>query len=294
MLYSFLVFCSVVANSILIANGWIPTTSLRRAYSKRALLPLSAQIADSNDPYPVPWVWKWQEETSVWARTALLNTQVVAEPEDDDKTDPTNTAAASTAALETWNWCRHFVLPLQLCPWAKASLETSRAIQVFVVENDSTTMMNEKKKRLMVSDLAEHFSSLLLVQQQQQQQQENNIASLESAAIFFLVFLDEDSKTFVDFYESFLDLEDTWENEEVIIAPFHPDWEFEGDDPSLSFEKKAPHPTISLVSAKVVNQAGPAATESIGRRNEETLLGKSPKQLRALWKSSIETLGSFE
>jgi hypothetical protein len=57
-------------------------------------------------------------------------------------------------------------------------------------------------------------------------------ASLEAAAIFFLVFLDGASSTFVDFYKFFMDLEDQWETDEKIVAPFHPDWEVVGDDPS--------------------------------------------------------------
>jgi hypothetical protein len=29
-----------------------------------------------------------------------------------------------------------------------------------------------------------------------------------------------------------MDLEDQWETDEKIVAPFHPDWEVVGDDPS--------------------------------------------------------------
>jgi hypothetical protein len=57
-------------------------------------------------------------------------------------------------------------------------------------------------------------------------------ASLESAALF-LVFLDDGaSSSFVDFYKLFVDLEDQWETDDKIVAPFHPDWEVVGDDPS--------------------------------------------------------------
>jgi hypothetical protein len=41
-----------------------------------------------------------------------------------------------TAALETWNWCHQFVVRYQLCPWAKSSVETSQALQIFVVDDE--------------------------------------------------------------------------------------------------------------------------------------------------------------
>jgi hypothetical protein len=192
--------------------------------------------------YPAPWVWKYGTDES-WQR-------------DDTPSRP---------ALETWNWCREFVLKLQLCPWAKASLETKNALHIFVAP---------KRSIAFVEDVAKEFSKFCA---------EN--PTLESAAIFFVLFV-EDEGSFIDFYNWFEELEDDWMQEEVIVAPFHPDWEFAGEAESLQYEKRSPHPAVSIVSALVVEQAGAAATEQIGIQNEAILLDKDPLELEALWTES--------
>jgi hypothetical protein len=85
-------------------------------------------------------------------------------------------------------------------------------------------------------------------------------------------------------------MEDTWEyTDEVIVAPFHPDWAFAGEPESLQFEKRSPYPTVTLVSTRVVEAAGEEATEQIGKHNEYVLLSKSVDELQTMWNQSLTT-----
>ena len=53
---------------------------------------------------------------------------------------------------------------------------------------------------------------------------------------------------FVDFYNWFDEMEATWELiDDVIVAPFHPDWVFAGEPESLQYEKRSPYPTVTLL-----------------------------------------------
>jgi hypothetical protein len=196
-------------------------------------------------------------------------------------------------AKETWNWCRNFIVPMQLCPWARKSLETTSALQIYVSSTSNSSNNNnnphKKQKTRVVQDVALAFRDYIL-----------EFPALESTAIFFIIFPhkmmdDDDSSSFIEFYEWFEQLEDDWDIDEVTVAAFSPDWQF-GDDTdetlSLEFEKKSPYPTITLVSTKIIDQAGPAATEQISHQNYDTLTQKSPSELQQLWQESIS--GSWE
>ena len=39
------------------------------------------------------------------------------------------------AAQETWNWCRYFVVPYHLCPWAAASVQTPGAVSIYLINS---------------------------------------------------------------------------------------------------------------------------------------------------------------
>jgi len=97
------------------------------------------------------------------------------------------------------------------------------------------------------------------------------------------------SSSFFDYVDWFMDLEDDWPEDlgdDVIIAPFHPNWEFGADDSdddmdddqeeaaasSLNYEKRSPYPLVSLVSTRVVENAGEAVTNTIGEHNRDVLL----------------------
>ena len=231
----------------------------------------------------------------------------------------------SKMAIETWNWCKDFVVPLKLCPWAKTSLETPRALQLFLVsEKDAEYFVcgqgqngfNDLCARI-IQDVAAEFQDLLQEQ-----------PSFSSNAIFFVVFVPsvafyEDGSnsdvnwamnSFEGFYDWYVDLEDWWtsdeENDPITLAPFHPLWVFEGDgddgfigdetdgDESdkekcndhwkqLEFEKKSPYPIVTIVSSASIDQAGPVVTEQIGKTNYETLTSWSVQQLDKLWTERI-------
>jgi hypothetical protein len=260
-----------------------------------------------------------------WERVMMIE----EEEKDADKTkdDPHRTTttttttvqveAAAAAALETWNWCHRFVVRHQLCPWAKSSVETPNAMQLYIIscggdgggteEEDDGKEDYHNTKYEILSDVGRRFTALI-----------EEHPTLESSAIFFCVFLrprddgssrmsssssSSSSSSFLDFYQEFFDdIEQQWlereENDTIILAPFHPDWTYGGGNTNddgggcLDFEKRSPHPTISLVSTRIVDQAGSRATEQIGVQNEETLLGKySSNEWQALWRDACGATG---
>ena len=232
---------------------------LGRLRVDRHSLSCKSHSLGSEGSFPIPKIWIYdekgesnREDEIVWNEDSTL---------------------VDSVSLETWNWCRNFVLGLQLCPWARTSLETTNATQIFVAANDITDIWSKDASNL-VDSVSRRFIQFV-----------NEIPELESAAIFFLAFPSQ--KDFLDFYEWFTELEDNWTLEDdVIIAPFHPDWEFDGPI-SLNFEKRSPYPTISLVSTRVVEAAGPSVTDKIGIHNEQALLDQSPDELQKLWESSV-------
>jgi len=174
-------------------------------------------------------------------------------------------------AHQTWSWCQNFVLPLQLCPWARTSLETPNALQMFLSDLNPNNRNQDVED--IVLDVGRRFQQFL-----------QKYPIMESSAIFFLVFPHGD---FVDFYNWFDDMEESWPlMEDVIIAPFHPDWVFDGEAESLQYEKRSPYPTVTLVSTKVVDRAGEEATRLIGLQNEKTLLSRTLKELQKMWEQS--------
>ena len=177
-----------------------------------------------------------------------------------------NTATLPLEAQQTWAWCRNFVVPLQLCPWARASVETPTALQIFLVDPNYPPSLYAN----IVKDVGQNFQLFLAKN-----------PTIESAAIFFVIF---PVNEFGSFYDWFLDLEETWDlMDSVIVAPFHPDWAFDGELDNLQYEKRSPFPTVSLVSTNVVDAAGEVATKRIGEHNEQLLLSKSVKELQSLW-----------
>lgn len=177
-----------------------------------------------------------------------------------------NAATLPLEAQQTWAWCRNFVVPLQLCPWARASVETPTALQIFLVDQNYPQSLHSD----VVKDVGQRFEGFLA-----------DNPSIESAAIFFVIFPMND---FGDYYDWFLDLEETWDlMDSVKVAPFHPDWAFDGEPDNLQYEKRSPFPTVSLVSTKVVDAAGEMATKRIGEQNEQLLLSKSVNELQSLW-----------
>jgi hypothetical protein len=226
------------------------------------------------------------------------------------------------------------VLALDLCPWAKASLQTKDAMRFFLVPQPSSdpeewTMRDaEDAMDTIVEDVAMRFQREILhhaIPSPTEPSDGNNdggdanskASVLEKAAIYFVVFLPPEAKdvaspsplpfvlsdSFVDFIDWFTELEEHWSEdlEDVIVAPFHPRWEFGGggvensgeddgnteyydEEACLDYEKRSPYPLVTLVSTNVVEQAGEAVTKVIGEHNQEILLGIEAQhhhQLRA-------------
>jgi hypothetical protein len=251
----------------------------------------------------------------------------------DNITDPN---AVNTVTKKTMNWCNEFVMKLDLCPFAKASLQTKGAMRLFlvppmiaqppptssVVSTTQIQLEEEYRNRRIVYDVAKRFQiEILNSNNNGHNSEDNNIKPvaadmLERAAIYFVIFLSNDNNndnennpaittttaSFIDFLDWFNDLEDNWSEEcdDVIIAPFHPDWQFEfdtRDEYALNYEKRSPYPLISIVSTNVVEKAGEAVTELIGENNREILLSieKEEKEsegggaVAKLWQSAIDS-----
>jgi hypothetical protein len=265
-----LVFCQVH----LFARSFVVQPWVRRFIHHRPLL-LAACSADS-----------------YWY---VLSSNEIHSFDFDDENDPSSPLAA------TWRWCRDFVVPLQLCPWAAASVNTPGAIQFYVVPVSSNTVSENQLVKI-VETVACQFQDWLL------QGEPEKVADRKKVAIAFIVLATSaranettaESESWIDsfpsFYEWFTQLEDDWidkgfysmkEDEEevtiysaVTLAAFHPDWEFESggidtEDRStidgLDFEKKSPFPTLTLVSTETIEAAGPEATERIAQHNAQVL-----------------------
>jgi hypothetical protein len=254
------------------------------------------------------------------------------------------------SARYTWNWCRHFVQELELCPWAKSSLETKNAIQFFIVtslpkkQQAINNQQEEDFARLVVENVAKKFIDEIISCDDEDSTVMSSPSSppsiLERAAIYMILFLSSNSSNnnsnsskdisddkvndstlmisftddFDEFYDWFVELEEEWgvddhELEKVIVAPFHPDWEFGVDDnddddadersmtnTALSYEKKSPFPLVSLVSARVVEQAAEGVTEKIGIHNEQVLTDhmSDVNGLETLWRSAVFTNETYK
>ena len=157
-------------------------------------------------------------------------------------------AVSATAAWALW------IGEVNLCPFARKSLETSDAISYVVTEAD-----NQKAFYAAAVDCARDLAAASDVD--------------PTAAIVFLVAPFYEARDFPAFLRSVEALEDDvlpLENDAVQIAGFHPAWAFGGvpDDDPLHFEKRAPHPTVSLVLVDGLEHANSA---KIAADNERIL-----------------------
>jgi hypothetical protein len=191
---------------------------------------------------------------------------------------PTDPLFVQRAATETWRWCAHFVVAHNLCPWALQSVQTDQAIRIYVV--DSIEDMEES-----LQTVSKQFHADL------------KASSIDPNAAIAFVVLASDDWSFPDYYDWYLQEEDNWlddaEEDEnnianhVTWAPFHPEYEFQGDDECLQVEKRSPYPTVSMVSSAVIDSAGPSVTTQIAKNNEETLRKKTASQWQELYDASV-------
>ena len=158
-------------------------------------------------------------------------------------------AVAATAAWALW------IAEVNLCPFARKSLETSDAISYVVTEAD-----NQKAFYAAAVACARDLAAASDVD--------------PTAAIVFLVAPFYEPDDFPAFLRSVEALEDDVmpeaSDDAIQIAGFHPAWAFGGvpDDDPLHFEKRAPHPTVSLVLVDGLEHANSA---KIAADNERTL-----------------------
>jgi len=210
-------------------------------------------------------VWTPQSSSSNWT-TVHANSRV---------------SSPVVSIIETLRWCRNIVLPLDLCPWARASLENTRknSIQFYSVK-EQRDMMNEN----LVEDVARLFQKKIVRKETD-----------PSIAIDFLVCEDL-SWEFRDFFDWFCYIEEEyWGKEEwhdeVTLAAFHPDWSYNDDGDEklqlLQFEKKSPYPTLTFVWTDVVEAASEVITNRIAQQNEETLLQRNVQEMEALYRNQV-------
>ena len=107
-----------------------------------------------------------------------------------------------------------------------------------------------------------------------------------NVAIAFVVSTERDWD-FGSFYEWFEEYEDTFHDDFVTLAPFHPEWQFGGAQPELDVEKQSPYPTVTIVCSSVIDKAGAAATERIGAHNEDVLLYMGLSKLQRLYQMKV-------
>ena len=184
-------------------------------------------------------------EASGWRRL-VATPDVKAEPADATLRHAAD-AVAATAAWALW------IAAVNLCPFARKSLETSDAISYVVTEAESEAAFYAAAVAC-ARDLAK-----------------SSDAVDPTAAIVFLVaprFEPDDFPAFLRSVEALED--DVLPFDEVQIAGFPPAWAFGGvpDDDPLHFEKRAPHPTVSLVLVEGLEHANSA---KIAADNERTL-----------------------
>ena len=173
------------------------------------------------------------------------------------------TSLQSDTAEQTLRWCANFVVPLDLCPWAAASISTEGALRVYLSDYNKMKDAVEEAARQLRHDV------------------ETSIID-PSVAIAFVVTSDR-TLDFPSFFEWFEALEESFEDDFVTLAPFHPQWEFSGGPPEVNVEKHSPYPTVTVVCTSAIDKAGPAATEQIGKHNEEVLLELGISELRRLY-----------
>jgi uncharacterized protein len=181
-------------------------------------------------------------------------------------------ASSLIGAEETWRWCKDFVVPLNLCPWAAASVRSKGALKIYVVDQaqDVQNAVEDASKGLREAIATDKVDS--------------------NVAISFIVTTDY--WEFGSFYSWFLDLEEAYLDDssfdDVTLAPFHPDWLFQGDEPELAFEKKSPYATVSVVSRAVIDKAGNEATAAIAGHNEGVLMSQGFDQLNELYQRQVK------
>ena len=155
--------------------------------------------------------------------------------------------------------------PLELCPWAAASLAAPRAVKYVEAASCDTPaaalrVIREAAEELLLAD----FDA--------------------SKAITFCIFPNFALDDFEAFNDFVIDIEEgvielgsadfDFDEDEVTVAGFHPNFRFGGEEEAagINFEKRSPLPTVSLVRTKgIEGEKMEELTAKIGAQNEKTL-----------------------
>ena len=205
------------------------------------------------------------------------------------KLDSAETTIQLPHVQETWNWCRHFVVKYGLCPWAMQSTETKHAIHFYILQ-DASVMEDAVERAALEFHQSQKnpqtaISFVIILVKEKENEKSNSNSNSDRTGISF----DEFYNRFLDLEDDFLEHDNPILQNDITLAPFHPDWMFAGDDEAvLSFEKRSPYATISIVSAKAIEQAGPVLTEQIGRNNAKILNSRSVDEWQAIYNSAID------
>ena len=110
----------------------------RKAPSGSGATPVVPQVLDDPSPrlHDREHVWIWKDETESsgsWKRVEHTTQFSSAKQQQQQQLVPISASTAETVTYLVRNWCEDFVLALDLCPWAKASLQTRGAMRFFLV-----------------------------------------------------------------------------------------------------------------------------------------------------------------
>lgn len=182
----------------------------------------------------------------------------------------TSLSLDNEVAAATWRWCADFVVPLALCPWAAASVNTKGALRIHLAkEKDMKEAVEEAAFQLrndVEADLVDPNVA---------------IAFVVSPCVW----------DFFEFHDWFEELEESFDNDFVTLAPFHPEWQYGGGPVEhfyeLDFEKQSPYPAVSIVCTSVIDRAGAVVTDQIANYNERVLLGMGVSELQRLYQTRV-------
>ncbi len=174
--------------------------------------------------------------------------------------------APHPAWTSTHRWLMDVIIGLNLCPFARPALPGT----------DIEVLLSQDRDDLLRQVLA-HAHALAAV-------------PLEEPATTLLVLPDQ-----VDAWEDYLDLLDqidaVWEAADlhgvVQVISFHPDYQFEGEDPDdpAVLTNRSPHPLLHLVREEEMSEVidRHPDTEQIPVRNARRLRALSQEELRRLF-----------
>lgn len=185
--------------------------------------------------------------------------------------------------METWNWCAHFVVPFQLCPWAASSVQEGSLFFYLVRTKD------------------EQFFQMALDRASREFQKRLPLLDPNQAIAFVIQCSNNNNEwvwDFDSFYDWYLEAEEEMLDQElegdilllsdcITWAPFHPHWQYQDGETILQWEKRTPHPTVSIVSTTAIEKAGSLATQSIVNQNAKILQAKTLEEWQSIYDSAV-------